>query len=33
MHLPLTTPSIWQFQRLQSDDGIYVNGFTQPGLP
>ena len=33
MHLPLTTPSIWHFQHLHSDDGLHVTGFTQPGLP
>jgi penicillin amidase len=33
MHLPVVTPSIWHFQRLRSQDGDYVTGFTQPGLP
>ncbi len=33
MHLPLTTPSVWHFQHLHSQDGFQVAGFTQPGLP
>lgn len=33
MHLPLTTPSLWHFQHLCSQDGFHVTGFTQPGLP
>ena len=33
MHLPLSTPSPWHFQRLHSRDGFQVAGFTQPGLP
>ena len=33
MHLPLTTPSVWHFQYLHSQDGFQVAGFTQPGLP
>lgn len=33
MHLPISTPSIWHFQHLRSDDGLHVAGFTQPGIP
>lgn len=33
MHLPLGAPSLWHVQRLHSDDGLRVAGFTQPGLP
>lgn len=33
LHLPLSNPSYWHLQHLQSDDGIQAAGFSQPGLP
>lgn len=33
MHLPMSIPSTWHLQHLQSDDGFKAAGFTQPGLP
>ncbi len=33
MHLPVGTPSLWYYIHLQSEDGFYVTGFSQPGVP
>jgi len=33
MHLPVGTPSVWYYVHLESDDGLFVAGFSQPGLP
>ena len=33
MHLPVGTPSVWYYVHLQSNDGLHVAGFSQPGLP
>ena len=33
MHLPMSVPSTWHVQHLESNDGFKAAGFTQPGLP
>lgn len=33
MHLPLSTPSLWFYNHLRSDDGLHVTGVSLPGTP
>lgn len=33
MHLPVGTPSLWYYLEMESEDGFYVSGFSQPGVP